>query len=329
MKNRLGFSLSVILLLIASREGFSQNLGFNPSSASYVDSLGADSVLSFTTVFTTLLDRGQQPYSVTFGHNPGIVTDPGVIYVDNYGETSTTVKIKVYLDSVWDTSTLCAVGMPGLWANAGLPVWFGINLWIYNPSIRGKVHLSADSVDFGPVTLGTIKSQYIGISIDTPGSIFRKLGIRHMTAPFAWEDSVTPYHVGSCPFGSGESSAFFEPTEVGKYIDSVYIYDPIQKDSTLLILLGEGVAAGVSETPVAAELRVYPNPADGATNVSLANNAIESVTLYNILGNPVMEVPADGEGYLTLNTASVPSGIYYLEAASKEKVYREQVIVSH
>ncbi|HZK77020.1 MAG TPA: T9SS type A sorting domain-containing protein [Candidatus Kapabacteria bacterium] len=151
----------------------------------------------------------------------------------------------------------------------------------------------------------------------------------NVAMPFSWLDSVTPTGTGSCPF-AGESSAFFEPTEVGNYIDSVYLYDPLQNDSTLLILLGEGVAAGVSRDVVETNsLRINPNPCDRSAAISLSGEEIEEVTVQNILGERVFESQQEPSALFNLNTSALPSGIYFMEVRSRKGQYREHIIVSH
>lgn len=64
-------------------------------------------------------------------------------------------------------------------------------------------------------------------------------------------------------------------------------------------------------------LSYFPNPANDVLNVS-AKNTIDSITLYNMLGQKVMQIKPN-QNRATLDIASLVSGMYIMEISSNEK----------
>ncbi len=121
----------------------------------------------------------------------------------------------------------------------------------------------------------------------------------------------------------------FHPTQIGHYIDTTYLYDPIRKDSTMLILIGDGVAPDVvNSPPQEVAMQVYPNPCDQFANIVLPPEASEQVEIRNALGAVVQSYPNVNSDF-TLDASSLPGGIYFIEAKVWDAIVTKKLVVIH
>jgi para-nitrobenzyl esterase len=87
---------------------------------------------------------------------------------------------------------------------------------------------------------------------------------------------------------------------------------------------------GVNETqPIPSVLDVYPNPAEEELNVNTSRLAGTDYTveLYNSQGQLVSTQPADADGITTINTSSLPAGMYMMSVKNAESVWTKVVVV--
>ena len=343
MKSAIRLAFVTFLLYAAplkarAQGGFAPSGTFSPGSVAYIDSLRADTILTFSTNFSlhSIPDFMVDGAFIPLSNNviPGIIA-PGITYTPTYFECSGDCQVNVTVYVNLDSAQACLnepLSLEALYDSDGFVGHldaFLINGYLYDPKIKGRVHLGRDTLDFGAVPVGSVADIAPAISVDTVGSIFRKLIPLNVWAPFTAWDSITP-QFDSCYLPNGGGDFYFSPTAIGHYIDTTYLYDPIRKDSTMLILLGEGVAAGVS--PDVAEpnsLRINPNPCDRSAAISLSGEDIEEVTIQNILGERVLESRMEPGKSFSLNTSELPDGIYFVEVRSRSGRYRQRIIVSH
>ncbi len=62
---------------------------------------------------------------------------------------------------------------------------------------------------------------------------------------------------------------------------------------------------------VKARTAIYPNPTTNVLNIATDNGIVENVTIYNFLGQKVMEVPA-AQSTITLDVSALTNGIYII-----------------
>lgn len=81
----------------------------------------------------------------------------------------------------------------------------------------------------------------------------------------------------------------------------------------------EGTIVSTSEvTPVSEWMNVFPNPFTDQLTIQLKSDEIETVRLRDLLGRTIMEMESlQGQQDLTLTTASLQSGFYFLEASTQ------------
>ena len=71
-------------------------------------------------------------------------------------------------------------------------------------------------------------------------------------------------------------------------------------------------------------LRIYPNPANSAFTIT-ADVMPESVTLYNMLGQPVLTQKITGTE-ATVDISSLSAGTYLIEATAGERAIHSKII---
>ncbi|HEU4716716.1 MAG TPA: T9SS type A sorting domain-containing protein [Bacteroidia bacterium] len=96
-------------------------------------------------------------------------------------------------------------------------------------------------------------------------------------------------------------------------------------------------ASGIASAVVAASsVTCFPNPANVSATFtySLTQNTNVSVKLYDITGNLVStlsdnEQSAAGDHQLTIDTSSLPDGVYFITLSTGEESVVRRVVVSH
>lgn len=83
-----------------------------------------------------------------------------------------------------------------------------------------------------------------------------------------------------------------------------------------------GPATSINETPADVELSLYPNPAGNTINVS-ANEYINSITVFNLLGEKVMQRNVNTTT-AQLNIGDLYSGIYILSVKAGTQTYTKR-----
>jgi hypothetical protein len=92
-----------------------------------------------------------------------------------------------------------------------------------------------------------------------------------------------------------------------------------QVNSTLYVdaLAFNGTISG-EKMPLSMLLqKVYPNPSDGLFNITLADDGIYSIRVFNILGEKILE-KTDVRGQYLINIKGQPKGIYNIEVDNGE-----------
>lgn len=325
----LGLLIGAFISLLFARQGSAQLV--DQTHFYFSDSIGSE--ISFLDTFTWQYIF--QPTEFNFSGTQGITVYPSSLMIGGGKGGQFTVSVTIKTDSLpyVGASRDGCLGS-GLLTGPAMVLsngqWYVIiGGYIYDPKIQGRIRMSSDTLNFGAVPVRSVADIAPAISVDTVGSIFRKLIPLNVWAPFTAWDSITP-QFDSCYLPNGGGDFYFSTVQVKQYVDTAYLYDPIRKDSTMLILLGEGVVAGVSpDIAEANSLRINPNPCDRSAAISLSGGDIDEVTVQNILGERVIESRMEPCNNFNMNTSELPEGIYFVEVRSQQGQYRQRIIVAH
>jgi hypothetical protein len=85
---------------------------------------------------------------------------------------------------------------------------------------------------------------------------------------------------------------------------------------------------GIDEQTDVNGFSIYPNPVQGDLNISFGRELTHGrVTLYNLLGNAVINKEIVNTENLTLNTSNLPQGLYYITVESGDLNIRSAVTI--
>ncbi len=206
---------------------------------------------------------------------------------------------------------------------------FPINGYAFDPQRIGAFHQDTSILNFGQVPIGRDTELQEIFAADTIGNI--SLIPHHVLSPFTSDSfGSPPDNTDLCDSLSLGIWFDFKPTLSGDYSDTVYIYNPVSFDSTMLILKGEGVSSGVGKTDINSSLlHVSPNPCDRKCSMSLDTSPIDRVLIVDALGKQIMDFSEDLGQSISLNTADLPDGIYFVKVSSGSTVFHAQIAVIH
>ncbi|MCB0698077.1 MAG: T9SS type A sorting domain-containing protein, partial [Chitinophagaceae bacterium] len=95
-------------------------------------------------------------------------------------------------------------------------------------------------------------------------------------------------------------------------------------------LIYEGAPAGVENTGLAVQSKVYPNPADNMVHVTVPGGSNGSINLYDITGRTIsITNVTDAKIEYGINTRDLPSGTYMILIQTQYAVQNTTVVVSH
>ena len=124
-----------------------------------------------------------------------------------------------------------------------------------------------------------------------------------------------------------ETSYTFPAELNAYYVVGVQVYYEIEDITSITKVAGKENTWSVGETAVAS-CKLYPNPANTMVCIAAENN-IESVSVYNMLGALVQTVSANSQ-YVNINTANLSDGVYFFNIRQSDgKVSNQRVVVTH
>ena len=118
------------------------------------------------------------------------------------------------------------------------------------------------------------------------------------------------------------------PAELGAYYAvGVQVYYETEDNTSVTVVAGKENTWSVGETEVST-CKLYPNPANTMVRIA-AENSIESVKVYNMLGALVQTVSANSQ-YVNINTTNLSNGVYFFNICQSDgSVSNQRVVVSH
>jgi hypothetical protein len=118
------------------------------------------------------------------------------------------------------------------------------------------------------------------------------------------------------------------PAELGiYYVVGVQVYYETEGNTSVTVVAGKENTWSVGENEVST-CKLYPNPANTMVRIAAENN-IESVKVYNMLGALVQTVSANSQ-YVNINTANLSNGVYFFNIRQSDgKVSNQRVVVTH
>jgi len=140
----------------------------------------------------------------------------------------------------------------------------------------------------------------------------------------------------SFPGGTPSSSSAQNPSNICYSSSGLYSVTLIASNcagSDTLILnnyINVQVCTSIDELDESQSI-VYPNPSEGIFNLEMSgfgNLKMESVDVYNLMGECVYHLQISQSPNLQINLSSQAKGIYFIKVIADDKVYSQKVVIS-
>jgi len=90
----------------------------------------------------------------------------------------------------------------------------------------------------------------------------------------------------------------------------------------------EFIVTGV-ESPLAADIQVFPNPVTSQLFIESGTTIIESVTLVNAMGQTISKnLTGVNKFRIIIATENIAAGIYFIKIFAGNKIYVKRVVVT-
>ncbi len=76
-------------------------------------------------------------------------------------------------------------------------------------------------------------------------------------------------------------------------------------------------------------IEIYPNPATGIVTISSGGTFIEGLSVLNVLGEDVLDVPNEHASDLMLDLSKLPSGTYFLQIQTANGSVLRKIVINH
>ena len=129
------------------------------------------------------------------------------------------------------------------------------------------------------------------------------------------------------PYGEGFSFVI-EPNYLGEQKSTAHTTLIVTSDAGIVVFEVDIDGEVLSVNEVSAQAKIYPNPANASVSV-VAENDIESVKVYNVLGALVETIPANAKS-VNVNLNGYSNGVYFFNILQSDgTVSNQRVVVSH
>ena len=145
-------------------------------------------------------------------------------------------------------------------------------------------------------------------------------GVQYLTITAEELPFVLPY---------GEDFSFvIEPNYLGEEKSVAQTKIVVTSDAGVLEFEVEVDGEVLSVTDISAKAKIYPNPANASVCVE-AENGIESVNVYNVLGALIETIPANAKT-VNVNLSNYSNGVYFFNIRQSDgTVSNQRVVVNH
>lgn len=129
-------------------------------------------------------------------------------------------------------------------------------------------------------------------------------------------DNIWSVLVNDLPLGGHVMDLYADGTQVESADDIAFTLtetpDPNEVTYTYEVTLVKDL--------ISAGILIYPNPAEGLVTLDVANESMESISIFNIQGREVMNMNALSRSSITLDISGFESGMYYIKIEGDDEL---------
>lgn len=142
----------------------------------------------------------------------------------------------------------------------------------------------------------------------------------------ATTDALTGTPGGGTYSGTGVTGSNFNPNTAGLGVHTVkYVYTSGPCTDSAFVTIVVESCTGIDEVKNGEQVRFYPNPFSQSISVDVGINGPVNVTMFNMLGENMGNWTLH-KGFNSINTQSIPSGIYHLQVKTPTGELNEKLI---
>jgi acetyl esterase/lipase len=149
-------------------------------------------------------------------------------------------------------------------------------------------------------------------------------------SPWDWWDNATYdaifQAVQGAPAGYGAANSILGNPDMSATKGNLYI-DTIQGylNPRIYVALGLGISTGMNEV-IDASTEIYPNPANNSLNIVSYAAGINSVKIYNLNGQEVLNTKVNAN-QIKINTSRLANGLYILDIKYNNTSVKRKLII--
>ena len=199
---------------------------------------------------------------------------------------------------------------------------------------NNDVFVQAGFTDAFTTTANINNSGYEGLNVfntPSPSTAPTPCGMpEEEGSPWDWWDNATYdamfVAVNGAPVGAGACLSLLGNPNMSAAKGKAYI-DTIQGylNPRIYVALGLGSSTGINEV-IDASTEMYPNPANNSLNIVSYAAGINSVRIYNLNGQEVLNTSVNAN-QIKINTSSLTNGLYIVDIKSNNTSVKRKLII--
>ncbi len=130
-------------------------------------------------------------------------------------------------------------------------------------------------------------------------------------------------------FGDGGQSLEQNPvhtyTEPGTYTITLVVNNDVNSDQVSFEITVLGNNVGIGDNTLQNSIQIAPNPTSGSLNINLSNLQNAQLSIYNVAGKQIVNMPVNNNN--NLNLSSYSNGIYFVQISVDGAVYTEKILL--
>lgn len=204
-----------------------------------------------------------------------------------------------------------------------------------NPVKNGDLNPNKfNQTNFGLVGLGYLKTNVF--QLENAGKEYLYIDSISVSGPNQSEFKVSyPTNTKFAIMGGKTENIMIEfaTEKMGLRTATVTIHSNAYKNGKFVFgIAAEGTTPSNTRVLNSENFKMYPVPADGSMIISSAETTIQSVCVYNLAGAVISKTSGNqltDNNQITINTASLPNGVYVAEILSNNQLISKKFVVSH
>ena len=128
--------------------------------------------------------------------------------------------------------------------------------------------------------------------------------------------------------GTNGTSSWGNFISIGNFLYGTTVSGGISNNGTIFKI---DISTGIKENNLTYNIFISPNPTNGIFTISAENLKMESVTIYNVLGEIVYQLPnfqINTSSNFQIDLTNQPNGIYFINLKTEQGIVSKKIIIN-